>query len=78
MDGVFGLSRSFDGIGLMAKITADVVMLAECVICPEAKAFLLSGSLNTLLRQDWNGMSVGLLDPAVSGLPSMVLVPVST
>jgi hypothetical protein len=44
MDGVFGLSRSFHAIGVLAKCTVDVAMLTECVMSPEARHHCLPGA----------------------------------
>lgn len=50
MDGFFGLSRSFDGIGVLTKCTVDVAMLTEYVMSLETKASLLTGGLKSFLR----------------------------
>ncbi|KAK2777972.1 glutamyl-tRNA amidotransferase subunit [Colletotrichum kahawae] len=60
-DGVFKLSSSFDGIGLMARDPRDLAALAEILVGTQTEGPLVDIP-NTESSSSWEGLSVGIAD----------------
>ncbi|KAI8965480.1 amidase signature enzyme [Daldinia sp. FL1419] len=59
-DGVFKLSESFDGIGVLARTPADLPLLIDII----AKKGVVSEAPNTLterMEESWSGLGVGIV-----------------
>jgi len=68
-EGVFRISRSFDGVGAMARTPGDLAVLVECILKPEVREKLgKEGFRGELIgKKGWEGLRVGLLDSTWSG-----------
>lgn len=64
VEGIFRISKAFDGIGVMAKSSADLTPVLEGLFTEEARSELPKEGLNAL-GKEWKGMSVGFVDPHV-------------
>lgn len=60
--GCFRISRSFDGIGAMAKTPEDLAPLIEAILTPEAKAKVPEGGFKSVMKQTWEGMRIGFVE----------------
>ena len=60
--GVFRISRSFDGIGAMAKTPADLAVLIESILIPEAREKLPADGYKSTLMRGWEGLRVGMVE----------------
>jgi amidase len=66
-DGAFRISRSFDGIGGMAKTPADLASLTETILLPQTRRTLSEGSYRTVMNGSWDGMKVGVVENTWGG-----------
>ncbi|KAH8898126.1 amidase signature enzyme [Thozetella sp. PMI_491] len=66
MKGVFSLCGMYDSVGPMAKTTADLVPVVET---------LLGRALPGVLQKNWDGLSVGFVDPKVWDLHESMCLP---
>lgn len=71
-DGVFRLSKDFDGIGVMARTPRDLAVLAEAVMTPDALARFPHGLLSFVDDGRAKSLTVGVL-PVSWGLQNDVL-----
>ncbi|KAH8178581.1 amidase domain-containing protein [Sarocladium implicatum] len=67
-DGVFRLSRDFDGIGVMARTPADLAVLAEAVMMPKALAHLAGGLIARVDDANALDLRIGVV-PHTWGMP---------
>jgi len=63
--GAFRISRSYDGIGGMAKTPADLPVLIESILLPEAKVG--GRKFKEVMTGSWKGLKVGIVDSAWGG-----------
>jgi hypothetical protein len=61
-DGVYRTTKSFDGVGAMAKTPLDLLHLVECILTPGAKEELLAGGCEGALDCGWEGLRVGIAE----------------
>lgn len=66
-DGAFRISRSFDGIGGMARTSADLASLTEAIILPPTRRTLSGGGYRTVMNGSWDGMKVGVVESTWGG-----------
>lgn len=59
MEGVFGLSYAFDGIGAMAKTSQDLAILVEAMLNHEGQKTIPTGGYSKCMTSSWSGLSVG-------------------
>lgn len=57
----FRISRSFDGIGAMAK-TKDLAPLIEAILTPESKLKIPEGGFESVMQRSWEGMWIGFVE----------------
>lgn len=60
-DGVFRISRSFDGVGAMAKTAVDLAVLVESILAEEARTRIPDGGYRSVMNGSWEGVKVGIL-----------------
>lgn len=65
--GAFRISRSFDGIGGIAKTPADLFALTEAILLPEARKTLCEGGRAPVMSGSWTGMKVGVVESTWGG-----------
>ena len=65
--GCFRISRSFDGIGAMAKTPSDLALLVEAILTPQAKKKIPEGSFETVMKRSWDGMRIGFVESTWGG-----------
>ena len=78
MDGAFVLSRTFDSIGVMAKSTQDVALLASALLNSESQQSPIGQEFKTPHTSDWKGITVAFSDCSVWEDPTMVITLGST
>lgn len=61
-NGVFRISRSFDGIGAMAKTAADLAILVESLLRPDVREKLTETSFESATEKGWEGLRVGITE----------------
>jgi amidase len=61
--GCFRISRSFDGVGAMAKTPGDLGPLIEAILTIEAKGKVPDGGFGAVMKggSGWEGMRVGFV-----------------
>ena len=67
VDGSFRISRSFDGIGGIAKSVVDLAALTETILLPQAKENLLGGGYKSVMSGSWDGMKIGVVESTWGG-----------
>jgi amidase len=67
--GCFRISRSFDGVGAMAKTPGDLGPLIEAILTPEAKRKAPEGGFGAAMKgaSGWEGMRVGFVESMWGG-----------
>ena len=65
--GCFRISRSFDGIGAMAKTPHDLVPLIEAILTPEALTRIPEGGFASVMKGSWDGMRIGFVETLWGG-----------
>lgn len=65
--GCFRISRSFDGIGAMARTPTDLAPLVEAILTPEAKKKIPEGEFERVMKRGWDGMRVGFVESTWGG-----------
>jgi amidase len=62
--GCFRISRSYDGIGAMAKCPEDLRMVVEAILTPEAKSGIPEGGFKSALmgKKGLEGMRIGFVE----------------
>lgn len=63
-NGVFRITRSFDGTGGMAKTSSDLAALTENILAPEARGNLQSGGFESVITGKWDGLRISIAEPA--------------
>jgi amidase len=68
-EGAFRISRSFDGIGGMAKTPSDLAAMTEAILLPRLRKTLLEGrgGYNSVMSGSWDGMKVGVVQSTWGG-----------
>jgi hypothetical protein len=66
-EGAFRISRSFDGIGGIAKTSADLATLTEAILLPETRKSLLKGGYISVMSGSWLGLKVGVVESTWGG-----------
>lgn len=66
-EGAFRISRSFDGIGGIAKTSADLATLTEAILLPETRKSLLKGGYSSVMSGSWLGLKVGVVESTWGG-----------
>ncbi|KAF4970073.1 hypothetical protein FSARC_2819 [Fusarium sarcochroum] len=61
-DGLWKLSDSFDGVGVMARDPTDLAALIELLLKPEVLAKLPEGGHEASLKKNWQGLRIGMVD----------------
>lgn len=61
-NGVFRITRSFDGIGCMAKTPSDLAALTESILAPEARGNLQSGGFKSVMTGKWDVLRIGIAE----------------
>ncbi|KAJ4269772.1 hypothetical protein NW762_001440 [Fusarium torreyae] len=61
-DGLWKLSDSFDGLGVMARNPTDLASLIEVLLKPEALSKLPEGGYEASLKKSWKGLRIGMVD----------------
>lgn len=81
-DGVFKLSGSYDGLGVMARTPRDLVLLLEAISKPETRPQIPFDDLASKPQGSWSDIAVGMVQstwgvPPTStpGVPSKWEVP---
>ena len=61
--GCFRISRSFDGIGAMAKSPNDLKMVVEAILTPEVKVGIPKGGFASVMKgkKGLEGMRIGFV-----------------
>jgi amidase len=62
--GVFRITRSFDGIGGMAKTPSDLALLTENILIPEARGNIPCGGFEGVMTGKWDGLRIGVAESA--------------
>ncbi|KAK8152749.1 amidase signature domain-containing protein [Phyllosticta citribraziliensis] len=67
LDGVWCTSRSFDGVGGLAKSASDLVALTDAVVEPSmiGDDYYPRGFQKFSVQKSWSGLRVGFVDPRV-------------
>jgi amidase len=65
--GAFRISRSFDGIGGMAKTPADLASLIETILLPEARAKIPADGYGSFMTGSWEGLGIGVVESTWGG-----------
>ena len=65
--GAFRISRSFDGIGGMARTPADLASLIEIILLPRARRSIWGGGYESVMNGSWDGMKVGVVESTWGG-----------
>jgi amidase len=65
--GAFRISRSFDGIGGMAKTPADLASLIETILLPEARAKVPADGYESFMTGNWEGLRIGVVESTWGG-----------
>ncbi len=60
--GVYRISKSYDGVGAMARTPHDLALLVESILTPEATAKLPNGSFGEAMTKSWQGLKIGLVE----------------
>ncbi|KAI1411627.1 amidase signature enzyme [Hypoxylon sp. FL1857] len=60
-DGVFKLSESFDGIGVLARTPYDLALLSGIIMKKEARSRLSRGGLISRMTESWPDFAVGVV-----------------
>lgn len=60
--GAFRISRTFDGIGGIAKTSDDLATLTEALLLPEARNVLFKKGRASVMTRSWVGMKVGVVE----------------
>lgn len=63
MDGVYRTTKSFDGVGAMAKTPLDLAYSVESILTPEVRAKLPVDDFNIALQSKWEDLRVGIAEP---------------
>jgi amidase len=63
-NGAFRITRSFDGIGGMAKTPSALAVLTENILAPEARGNLQSGGFKGVMTGKWDGLRIGIAESA--------------
>ncbi|KAG0649654.1 Glutamyl-tRNA(Gln) amidotransferase subunit A [Hyphodiscus hymeniophilus] len=66
-DGVFRCTKSFDGVGAMARAPLDLSHVIETILAPEARAKLPVDAFAGSLMGSWEGLRVGIADSTWGG-----------
>ena len=74
MDGVFALSRTFDSIGVMAKSTEDVALLASALLISESQQSRIRQVVKTPHTVGWKDLAVAFTDCSIWQDPAMVII----
>ncbi|KAM0553377.1 hypothetical protein ACHAPJ_007391 [Fusarium lateritium] len=61
-DGLWKLSDSFDGLGVMARDPTDLAALIEVLLKPEAFAKLPERGYEASFKKGWQGLRIGMVD----------------
>jgi amidase len=65
--GAFRISRSFDGIGGMAKTPVDLASLIETILLPEAWAKVPADGYESFMTGSWEGLRIGVVESTWGG-----------
>lgn len=65
--GAFRISRSFDGIGGIARNPADLATLIHAMLLPEARKPLFESGRSSSMSGSWTGMKVGIVESTWGG-----------
>lgn len=65
--GAFRISRSFDGIGGMARNPADLANLIQAILLPEARKTIFESGRASSMSASWAGMKVGVVESTWGG-----------
>lgn len=60
--GVFRISKSFDGIGGMALSPEDLANLIETILTPDARLKLPVDGYKSFMTGSWQGLKIGFID----------------
>ncbi|KAE8442398.1 hypothetical protein EG329_003415 [Mollisiaceae sp. DMI_Dod_QoI] len=60
--GVYRISKSYDGVGAMARTPHDLALLVESILTPEATAKLPNGGFGEAMTKSWQGLKIGLVE----------------
>ncbi|KAJ5624400.1 amidase-like protein [Penicillium lagena] len=61
LDGVFKLSSSFDGVGVMARDPYDLAALTEVLLAPQAFDRIPREGYNSIMGTSWTGLRLGVV-----------------
>lgn len=61
-DGVFRGTRSFDGVGAMARTPLDLSHLVETILTPSARTKVPDDGFTSALKGSWEGLRVGIAE----------------
>ena len=62
MNGVCGISKTFDGVGAMAKSSHDLALLCEAILTPAARENIPQADFISAMSGTWENISIGFLD----------------
>lgn len=67
MDGIFGLSKTFDSAGGMAKSAKDLVALMDAMMLPTSKEAAVTKLPNTCfkIKEGWGNLRIGFTEPTI-------------
>jgi amidase len=60
----FRITRSFDGVGGMAKTLNDLAVLTENILAPKTRGNLQSGGFKGVMTGKWDGLRIGIAESA--------------
>jgi amidase len=75
MDGVLGVSRTFDTVGGMARSAEDLAILTEIILNPSARRRLPENGYRVFMNGSWHGIRIGFMDPKLWKLPTTLCTP---
>jgi amidase len=61
-DGAFRISRTYDGIGGIAKTPDDLLSLIETILLPETGKSILESEYSSVMKGSWEGLKIGVVE----------------